>query len=149
MVGRLDNYYNEPGIPTSTTFQSSKSKIMKTLILISACSLSLNLFSQVDSTHEKIIPDDKGYQDQTQNLELDTSKNCLTLRNGKVIIMQNGKESELKQDTTFANGTKIKINGTIIKKSGTKMTMKAGECFTMEGIRMTNAGDKKKTAMNK
>src|ERR1051326_6895680 len=104
---------------------------MKTLITIFAFSLSLTAFAQ----------------DSIQRIQMDTSKNCLTLRNGKVILLQNGKATPLKQDTTLPNGTKITVLGRIIPKNGAKTEMKTGECFNYEGTRMTNAEDKKKTAM--
>ncbi|MBI3500386.1 MAG: hypothetical protein HY063_01190 [Bacteroidetes bacterium] len=103
---------------------------MKTLIIIFACGLSFSLFAQ--------------------NIETDTAKNCLTLRNGKVIIKQQGKATELRQDTILANGIKITPNGTIIRKDGTKTTMQTGQCFSMEGIRMTDEpGKGRKSAVKK
>lgn len=93
---------------------------MKKFILIFLSSLPLVVFSQ------------------EFQLETDTAKNCLTLRNGKVVLMQNGKATVLKQDSVLLNGTKITTNGNIIRKDGTKTLMVTGQCFSMEGTRMSN-----------
>jgi|ERR1051325_2052963 hypothetical protein len=116
---------------------------MKTFILVVICFLSLNLFAQTDTTHEMMEPNN-GYE--SQNMQLDTAQNCLAMKNGKVVIMQNGKETALKKDTVLINGTKIKMNGLVIKKNGSKMMMKENECFNWEGVRMTNKAKSQTTS---
>ena len=105
---------------------------MKQLIIILAAALSF-------TTREGFA------QDEIQNIETDTAANCLTMRNGKVVIMQHGKSLILHQDTTLENGTRITPDGHIIRKDGSKMLMKTGQCFNLEGIRMSREpGDERK-----
>lgn len=58
-------------------------------------------------------------------------KYCAKMKNGKLTMMHEGKE--LTADVTLDNGTRIKTDGTVVKKDGTKMTLKKGECVDREG----------------
>jgi hypothetical protein len=59
------------------------------------------------------------------------SKYCAKMKDGKLVVMHNDKT--LTSDATLDNGTTIKTDGTILKKDGSTVMLKAGECANMEG----------------
>lgn len=65
---------------------------------------------------------------------------CAKIKDGKKVIMHDG--YILISEVTLSNGTKIQTDGTIIKKDGTKATLKEGECISKEGV-MTEVTVKK------
>jgi hypothetical protein len=58
-------------------------------------------------------------------------KFCYEMKNGKMMVMRNG--LELMADYTTSKGVTIKPDGTVMKKDGTSMMMKEGECVDSEG----------------
>ena len=70
-------------------------------------------------------------------------KYCASLKNGEIIVM-NGK-SELFVDVTLENGTKITMDGYVIKPDGTKTALKSGECVDKDGNIVQGKKDKDKT----
>lgn len=64
------------------------------------------------------------------------------MRNGKMMIMQNGKAVAMMHDTTLSNGVKIMTDGTVVMKNGEKKVLKEGEHVDKSGkiIRMENGG---------
>ncbi|MEP7169290.1 MAG: DUF6799 domain-containing protein [Bacteroidota bacterium] len=92
---------------------------MKKLILVIAISfLSLSAFTQ-------------DYGQQTQNDSKMTSAYCAMLKDGKIILMAEGKE--VYSDLKLADGTKVKTDGTVEKSDKTKILLKNGECIDQDG----------------
>jgi hypothetical protein len=58
-------------------------------------------------------------------------KYCAKMRDGKMVIMYEGKT--VTADVTLANGTLIKTDGTIIRQDGTSVMLKEGECIDRDG----------------
>jgi hypothetical protein len=79
-------------------------------------------------------------------------KYCAEMKNGKLTIMNEGKE--MTADVTLANGTKIMMDGTVMMKDGTKRSLTDGECVNNDGKvitkeEMKNEKGKKKTSASK
>jgi hypothetical protein len=51
---------------------------------------------------------------------------CIELKDGIPVLTSDGKP--VLTEVTFANGTKIKTDGTVMKKDGTQFILKEGEC---------------------
>jgi hypothetical protein len=51
---------------------------------------------------------------------------CIELKDGIPVLTTDGKP--VLNEVTFANGTKIKTDGTVVKKDGTQFVLKEGEC---------------------
>jgi hypothetical protein len=51
---------------------------------------------------------------------------CIELKDGIPVLTSDGKP--VLTEVTFANGTKIKTDGTVVKKDGTQFVLKEGEC---------------------
>ena len=65
-------------------------------------------------------------QDQDQN-------NILIMKDQKVLIIKDGQKSVLMQDTTFANGTVVMVNGSVKSADGTTVVLKDGEFVKSDG----------------
>jgi hypothetical protein len=86
------------------------------------------------TTNDQIVKDGKNNKDEKNN----SKKDYLIMKNGKVIIVKNGNHSGMRQTTmTLNNGTKIMMDGTVIKNGGTKMKLKEGEAINMSGEMIT------------
>ncbi len=59
--------------------------------------------------------------------------NGVTLRNGKMMIRNNGKWSTLNKEIIMHNGVKVKSNGTIITPDGSKFVVNEGQFIDMSG----------------
>ena len=62
---------------------------------------------------------------------------CAEMRDGILTIVHDG--TAINSDVTLANGTTIKINGTVILKDGSKISLSEGDCVDAEGILMKDA----------
>lgn len=63
-----------------------------------------------------------------------TMQNCIMMRDGKMLKMEDGKLTEMGKVATMKNGTKVKMNGEYTLSDGTKKTLKEGECMYMDGM---------------
>jgi len=75
------------------------------------------------------------------NPENHPDKYCAKIKDGKKTIVHGG--SPITSEVTLANGTRIQVDGTIVKTDGNKTVLQEGECISKDGtIAMEN--DKKK-----
>jgi hypothetical protein len=61
---------------------------------------------------------------------------CAKMKEGKLTVMHNDKP--LTADATLNNGTTVKMDGTIMKKDGSTVMLKDGECVDLDGKIMKN-----------
>ncbi|WP_379841871.1 DUF6799 domain-containing protein [Flavobacterium myungsuense] len=62
-----------------------------------------------------------------------TNTDCCMMKEGKMMIMKNGKTMPMKKTMLMKNGTKCMVNGECIMRDGSKMQMKEGDCMEMSG----------------
>ncbi len=62
-----------------------------------------------------------------------TMADCCVMKDGKMMMMKDGKMTPMDKDMTMKNGAKCTTNGECIMKDGKKMMMKDGQCMDMEG----------------
>jgi hypothetical protein len=60
-------------------------------------------------------------------------KDCVMMKDGKVMVMKNGQKSELTEDMTLSNGTTVTKDGTVKTSDGKTMMLKDGEWVGMDG----------------
>ncbi len=60
-------------------------------------------------------------------------KDCVTMKDGKMMMMKNGKMMDMDKDMTMSNGMVCMKDGTCKMKDGTTMTMKEGDKCFMNG----------------
>ena len=65
-------------------------------------------------------------------------KDCCMMKDGKMMVMKNGKTMPMEKDMVMTNGTTCMTNGECIMKDGKKMQMKNGDCMEMSGKMCTN-----------
>jgi hypothetical protein len=70
-------------------------------------------------------------------------KDCIMMKDGKVIQMKDGNTTELTGDVTLSNGTVVSKDGTVKMKDGKTKMLKDGDCVYMNGT-MTHMAMKKK-----
>ncbi|MEP6708796.1 MAG: DUF6799 domain-containing protein, partial [Verrucomicrobiota bacterium] len=63
----------------------------------------------------------------------DKMKDCVHMKDGKMMMMKDGKEMAMEKDMTMKDGTKVMTDGTVVKKDGEKMMMKDGDMMYMSG----------------
>lgn len=120
----------------------------KTFLILFAFCLSFGAFAQ-DTTG----------QDQSQNMESHDMQSKMMkpdgihMKDGKMILMQNGQRSELTQDMTLTNGTVVSPNGTVKLADGTTQTLKDGDFIDMNGtmgtMKWKSKADKEKIKIEK
>jgi hypothetical protein len=123
---------------------------MKKLILVfAAIAITGSAYAQTDSTKvrmgQKDMSENQNQNQNVQNKTVDKSHaDGVMMQNGKLIQVKDGQVTTVEEDLTLKNGTKIKSDGTYIKKDGSKMTLKEGERFDMAGnvIPMKDRTDK-------
>jgi hypothetical protein len=68
-------------------------------------------------------------------------KDCLMMKDGKVMVMKSGMSMQLMNDTTLKHGVMVMMNGTVKKKDGTTYMLKEGESVMGKG-KVMMMGDK-------
>lgn len=66
----------------------------------------------------------------------DMAKDHIMMKDGKVMMIMQGKNMPLDKELTLTNGSKVTVDGTVTMKDGTKMMMKEGDMMTMDGEMM-------------
>ncbi|MDQ3016442.1 MAG: hypothetical protein M3R25_06970 [Bacteroidota bacterium] len=86
------------------------------------------------------------------NTRSESMQHCCMMKDGKMMVMKNGKTRPMKKKITMKNGTKCMVNGECTMKDGKKMMMKEGDCMEKSGEMCTDSmkamsAGKKETAM--
>lgn len=68
-------------------------------------------------------------------------KDCIMMKDGKVMVMKSGMSMQLMKDTTLKHGVMVMMDGTVKKKDGTTYMLKEGESVMGNG-KVMMAGDK-------
>lgn len=114
-------------------------------IIVAFCS-SMCLVAQTDSTQNIMHGDANNHHKITKiNNQKTTYKSFsdgIMMKNGKMMMVKNGKSTLLDQEMSMDNGTKVMPDGTMMKKDGKKMMMKEGQHMDMSG-NMRNSETKK------
>ena len=79
-------------------------------------------------------------------------KDCVMIKDGKMMVMKGGKKMEMESEMTLTNGAKVNTDGMLTKQDGTTKQLKNGDGLYMDGKmvnKMKKGGMNKKTAMHK
>ena len=106
----------------------------KAILAIAAVLFSLGVFAQADSTNRmnqdmnntKTIRDMNSNQMDNQSMDK-SKKDCVMMKDGKMMVMKDGKTMAMDKDMTMSNGTQVMTDGTVMKADGSKMMMKNGD----------------------
>lgn len=60
-------------------------------------------------------------------------KDCVMMENGKMVVMKEGKVSDMSSDMTMSNGTVVSSDGKVMMKDGSTKMLKDGESVYMDG----------------
>lgn len=113
---------------------------MKKLILAFAVTaITAGAYAQTDSKSRSTNHHNKS---DNKSQTVHSNSDGVTMRDGKMIQVEGGKETPLKKDRTMSNGTKVSRDGTYSDKDGKKTKMKEGQHMDMSG-KMTDKKDRK------
>ena len=102
----------------------------KVLVLIATVFLCTGVFAQSDMTTHKM-------------------KDCVIMKDGKMMVMKDGKTMAMDNTMTMKNGTMVMADGNVKMKDGKTMMMKDGDCMYMSGKMTTEQNmDKKMDKMS-
>ena len=77
-------------------------------------------------------------------------KDCVMMKDGKMMVEKGGKTMPMDNDVTMSNGTVVTPDGSVKMKNGTTKMLKDGDCVYMNGkmssMKMHTAMHKKTTA---
>ena len=104
----------------------------KTMILFAALLFSAGIFAQ---------------EQKMDKMDQPMKKDCVMMKDGKMMAMKDGKTMEMDHDMTMTNGTMVMKDGTVKMSSGKKMMMKEGQCMYMDGKMKKMKMEKMKTDM--
>ena len=98
---------------------------MKSIFLtLLVCAFTFGAFAQ----------DKKGKShDSTMNHMSNSKKDCVMMKDGKMMMMKNGKMMDMDKDMTMSNGMVCMKDGTCKMKDGKTMKMKNGDKCYMDG----------------
>ena len=65
-------------------------------------------------------------------------KDCCMMKDGKMMVIKDGKTMPMDKDMTMKNGTTCMTNGECTMKDGSKIQMKNGDCIEMSGKMCTD-----------
>jgi hypothetical protein len=74
-------------------------------------------------------------------------KDCVMMKEGKMLVMKEGKTMAMDQEMTLTNGSTVSTDGTLKMQDGTTKQLKDGDCVYMDGKMMS--GMKKDPAKKK
>ena len=78
------------------------------------------------------------------------TKDCVMMKDGKMMVEKGGKTMPMDNDVTMSNGTVVTPDGSVKMKNGTTKMLKDGDCVYMNGkmssMKMHTAMHKKTTA---
>lgn len=94
----------------------------KVLFSLFAIALSFGAFAQDSSMHHM----------QQNKMKMKTHEGIM-MRNGKVMVMQNGQSAPLTADKTLSNGEVVSSNGQVKMADGTTTMLKDGDWINMNG----------------
>ena len=106
------------------------SAIFASLLMLVACFTASSSYAQTKNDSAKM-------------------KDCCMMKDGKMMVMKDGKTIPMEKDMTMKNGTKCTTTGECTMKDGKKMMMNEGDCMDMNGkmgkCSMMNKGMKSST----
>lgn len=76
------------------------------------------------------------------------NKKCVMMKDGKMVVKEDGKIKPMTTDMTMEDGTLVKTNGTVVMKDGTSRTLAEGEKVFMDGRIKMKDKDMKNKEMN-
>ena len=100
---------------------------MKKLMIITVCfllALSTTAQDKTDTKMDKKMDAKMGHGKQ---------KDCVMMKDGKMMQMKDGNTLMMEKDMTFTNGAMVMTDGNMKMKDGKTHMLKEGDCVMMDG----------------
>ena len=98
----------------------------KVLFLALAVVCTAGVVSAQDTSGHKMHKMDHGNMDHKM-------KDCVMMKDGKMMVMKDGQHTELSEDMTLGNGTMVMKDGSVKMSDGTTKMLKNGDWLDMDG----------------
>lgn len=122
----LKRYYKRIAL----IFTNLKTKNMKKLVLFFLVAVSAGAYARNVSVSGNMKSD--GYSESTTVAGANVSDG-FTLKDGKMMTVNDGKFTVMNRDVTLSDGTKVMTTGYYMKKGGPKTELKEGEHIDLDG----------------
>ena len=132
--------------PKNTNMKIQHLAIAACILLGTAsCNSSSTSSASSDTTTTSTMSEDTSMSsmmhDSSMNMAGDTSMHhmqmCVVMEKGKMMLMDSGKTTAMKEIFTADNGTKVKPNGSYTTADGKTDKLKNGECIMKDGSKTT------------
>jgi len=114
------------------------------LLVTASCNSSSTSSASSDTTTTSTMSEDTSMSSMTHDsmsMAGDTSMHhmqaCVVMEKGKMMLMDSGKTTAMKEIFTADNGTKVKTNGSYTTADGKTDKLKDGECIMKDGSKTT------------
>jgi hypothetical protein len=105
----------------------------KLILLISVTLMSAGVFAQVD-TRERDRQEKPDRNLEQQDSSQDNLKDGYIVKDGRMMVVNNGTTSAMKREATLDNGTVVAIDGNYTAKDGKPVMLKDGEHLDLHGV---------------
>ncbi len=102
----------------------------KFIVLIAAFVVSAGVYAQ-DSTSGNMS---NGTTNSPGMDNMHQMKDCVMMKDGKMMVMKGGNTMAMTKTMTMKNGTMVTTNGTVKMKDGKTKMLKDGDCVNMDGM---------------
>ena len=122
------------------------------MFILAACVGSTAVFAQdttTTTTHSSMQKTHKMGSGKMGSMKM---KDCVMMKDGKMMVMKGGEKMAMDSETSFTNGSKVSTDGMLTKQDGTTKQLKNGDCVYMDGKmvgKMKKGSMHRKTAMHK
>jgi hypothetical protein len=111
----------------------------KMFLLIAACLLSTAILNAQEKKEKS--------NDKMHHMGMEHKmKDCVMMKDGKMMVMKGGNTTDMSENMTLKNGTTVMTDGSVKMKNGKTMKMKDGDAMYMNGkmekMKMKSKDDK-------
>lgn len=96
--------------------------------------LTMLLFAAIACTNIATAQDTTKAKDKMHHMgSMKAMKDCVMMKDGKMMVMKGGETTVMDQEMTMTNGTVVSTDGSVKMKDGTSKQLKDGDCVYMDG----------------
>jgi hypothetical protein len=96
--------------------------------------LTMLLFAAIACTSIATAQDTTKTKDKMHHMgSMKSMKDCVMMKDGKMMVMKGGETTAMDQEMTMTNGTVVGTDGSVKMKDGTSRQLKDGDCVYMDG----------------
>lgn len=106
---------------------------MKRIIITGVAAIMLSAAAHAQDTPVKKMNQQPPVA-SSPNMKNGQEPDNIMMKEGRMIVLRNGKESDMKEDAVLGNGTVVMMDGTIKTKDGKMVKLNNGESIDRNGM---------------